>query len=254
MPIKLSGFPGLWHSGQTSNALLRLGMICTREWTFSDLGTPIELHASHSWDDLRSLRPILMIGGVHGDEPLGVHLAKSTLQYLQDEAGKAHSQVKVPWALIPVLNVDGFVRNTRVNGRGVDLNRNYPARSWRPEFEKDRYNPGPSPGSEKEIQAVVQFITQAHPRLIIHYHSWKPMIVCAGESGMKDAERLSRASGYQVVPEIGYPTPGSLSQFGWVDRQIPVICIEEDDDALPQEVWPRFQNGMREIFLDASPR
>ncbi len=231
-------------------------MIHLKEWAKSALGTAIELYASHPLAELEQNQPIFLMGGVHGDEPLGVQLAKKTLEYLLAEANKpqSDSEVKVPWALVPVLNVDGYRRNSRVNGRGVDLNRNYPARSWSPEYTKDRYNPGPHPGSEPEIQAVVEFIKNYKPRLLIHCHSWKPMIVAAGPGAMRDAERLGRSSGYEVVPEIGYPTPGSLSQYGWVDNQIPVICIEETDDAFPKDVWPRFASGMREIFLDPTAR
>lgn len=229
-------------------------MFKAEQWARSALGTPIALYASSNPDQLRSEKPILLMGGVHGDEPLGVHLAKKTLEFLEADAKSTQPTVKVPWILIPVLNVNGYEKNTRVNGRGVDLNRNYPAQSWSPEFEKERYHPGPSPGSEPETQAIVQLVQGWKPRLLIHCHSWKPMIVCAGEPGHKDAERLSRSSGYEMVPEIGYPTPGSLSQYGWIDNKIPVICIEEADEAAPNEVWPRFADGMREIFLDPSNR
>lgn len=194
------------------------------------------------------------MGGVHGDEPLGVHLAQQTLDFLRRDEASAKPEVKLPWILIPCLNVDGYARNTRVNGRGVDLNRNYPSKSWSPTAEKERYYPGPTPGSEAETQAVVALMQDFRPRLMIHCHSWKPMVVCAGEPGLVDAQRLSRSSGYDVVPEIGYPTPGSLSQFGWWDNKIPIICIEEADEAEPSSVWPHFGDGMREIFLDASPR
>lgn len=220
------------------------------QWATTSLGTPIAFYASHPPDKLRTLRPILLMGGVHGDEPLGVHLAEKTLAHLLKEHTPAHA----PWALVPCLNVDGYQRGTRVNGRGVDLNRNYPSKDWSPAFEKERYHPGLSAGSELEIQAVVKFVTQFQPRLIIHCHSWKPMVVCAGDPGRKDADRLSRSSGYEVVREIGYPTPGSLSQYGWVDHHIPVICIEEADETSPGQVWPNFEQGMREIFLDSSPR
>lgn len=219
-------------------------------WTQSDLGTPIALFSSQPLTELKGQQPLLLMGGVHGDEPLGVLLAEKTLEFLRENA----TQVKLPWILIPVLNVDGFKAGTRVNGRGVDLNRNYPAKSWSPDHEKDRYFPGPHGGSEAEIQAVVKLITEYKPRLIIHCHSWKPMIVATGEPSLRDAERLSRSSGYKVSPEIGYPTPGSLSQFGWVDHKIPVICIEEADETPREKVWPNFRAGIREIFLDASPR
>jgi protein MpaA len=224
------------------------------EWTHTDLGTPIALHASEPLSRLRGRNPLLLMGGVHGDEPLGVHLAEKTLELLIADSKKSQPEFRLPWVLIPILNVDGFKANTRVNGRGVDLNRNYPSKSWTPEFEKERYNPGPSAGSEAEIKGVVKLIQDLRPRLIIHCHSWKPMIVAAGERAVPDAERLSRSSHYKVVPEIGYPTPGSLSQYGWFDNQIPVICIEEADETPRDQVWPNFQAGMREIFLDASPR
>lgn len=223
-------------------------------WIKSDLGTPIAIYASDSLDSLKSKKPLLLMGGIHGDEPLGVRLAEKTLEFLLADAKKSQPQVTLPWICIPILNVDGYKQNTRVNGRGVDLNRNYPSKSWSPTAEKERYNPGPHAASEAEIKAVVGLIQTFKPRLIIHCHSWKPMVVCAGEPGMRDAQRLSRSSGYEVHPEIGYPTPGSLSQYGWIDNKIPVICIEEADEAAPNEVWPRFENGMKEIFLDASAR
>jgi murein peptide amidase A len=221
-------------------------MVHITNWATSALGAPIELYAS---DKLESLeRPLLLMGGVHGDEPLGVLLAQQTLKFVLENEAK----IQRPWILIPCLNVDGYKSNTRVNGRGVDLNRNYPSKSWSPEHEKPRYNPGPSPGSEPEIQAVVALIQATRPELIVHCHSWKPMIVCAGDPGLRAAELLSRSTGYEVVPEIGYPTPGSLSQFGWGDNGIPVICIEEADEAAPNSVWPRFEEGMRALFLDAT--
>lgn len=223
-------------------------MIHLPAWTRTHNGTAVELFASHSLEDLRGRKPLLLMGGVHGDEPLGVLLAQQTLEMLRGERETA------PWILIPCLNPDGYQAKTRVNGSGVDLNRNYPSKSWSPTAEKERYNPGPSPASEAETRGVVELMREFAPRLIIHCHSWKPMVVCAGEPGLKDAERLARASGYEVKPEIGYPTPGSLSQYGWWDNGIPVICIEEDDDAPAASVWPRFASGMREIFLDDSPR
>jgi predicted deacylase len=225
-------------------------MVHLKTWIHTDLGTPIELFASHPLEELKDKKPLLLMGGVHGDEPLGVLLAQQTLEFIKEN----EKQIKLPWILIPCLNVDGYKKNTRVNGRGVDLNRNYPSKDWAPTAEKERYNPGPHPGSEAEIKGVVQLLESCNPRLVIHCHSWKPMVVCAGETGLRDAERLSKSSGYEVKPEIGYPTPGSLSQFGWWDRKIPVICIEEADEAKPNTVWPRFGQGMREIFLDETER
>lgn len=230
-------------------------MISEHIWTQSDLGTAIALYASAPLEALRGQRPILLMGGIHGDEPEGVELATRTLEYLSTEAKKpGGGAVKVPWILIPCLNVDGYSKGTRTNGRGVDLNRNYPAKSWAPTADKERYFPGPHPASEAEIKAVVGLITDTKPRLLIHCHSWNPVILCAGRGGWTDAERLAKATGYELREEIGYPTPGSLSQYGWVDHKIPVICIEEQEGIALEKIWPHFEQPMREIFADASPR
>jgi hypothetical protein len=222
-------------------------------WKKTALGSPIRLEASRPLGELARAgeRPIAIIGGVHGDEPEGVELATRAVAWL-----RAQDPEKIaPWVAIPVLNVDGFARGQRVNGRGVDLNRNYPARDWSAACEKPRYNPGASAGSEPETQAVAEIVRALRPRLLIHCHSWDPCIVFTGEPGRADAERLARSCGYEAKDHIGYPTPGSLSSFGWRDCAIPVICIEERDglaDLAP--VWPRFAAGFAEIFADRGPR
>ncbi|MDF2691272.1 MAG: murein peptide amidase [Gammaproteobacteria bacterium] len=190
-------------------------------------------------------QPILLIGGTHGDEPEGVILAEALLAHL-----KAHPEsASVPWILIPCINPDGYVKNERVNGHGVDLNRNYPASNWSNEHSKPRYFPGPHPASEPEIQALVKLIIDVKPKLIIHFHSIEdPCIVCTGKPGLKAAEILSKVSGYPVKEDIGYPTPGSLSEYGWHDLKIPVICIEEREKIDLNSIWPRFKKALLEIL------
>jgi hypothetical protein len=220
-------------------------------WAFSAQKRPISLCKSSDKPE----RPILLIGGVHGDEPEGVWLAEAALEWLKSDSVVELSQRKnlkvLPWIVITCLNPDGLQQATRVNGNGVDLNRNYPSRSWSPTFENERYNPGPSAGSEPEIQALVRLIADTRPRLIIHCHSWHPCIVCTGEPGLSAAKALSDSSGYELKNEIGYPTPGSLSQFGWHDQRIPIICIEEAEGTQKEKVWPHFASAFEKIFLKA---
>jgi murein peptide amidase A len=228
-----------------------------KSWQSSALGNPIDLTASAPWENLKNdpaaRRPIVVMGGIHGDEPEGVRLAKDLLTWLEQQARAGRALV--PWVVIPCLNVDGFAKGTRVNGRGVDLNRNYPSQDWSPKFEKERYFPGPGPASEPEVQGVVGLIRELQPRLLIHCHSWKPCIVGTGPRAKKDTLRLAASSGYQPVDEIGYPTPGSLSRYGWHDLKIPVICIEEQEGLTDlSTIWPRFEKGMEEVFTDLCER
>jgi protein MpaA len=218
-------------------------------WLKTSLESPVSLSAQTELSELKN--PILLIGGVHGDEPEGVHLAEQTLKWLC-----AQDQIQlVDWVVIPCLNVDGFLKQQRVNGSGVDLNRNYPSNDWSPEFAKDRYFPGTAPATEPEVQGIVSLIEKLKPRLLIHCHSWEPCIVYTGESGLKDSERLARSSGYKMIPDIGYQTPGSLGQFGCFDKSTPVICIEEQEQLKDfSPIWPRFSTAMKEIFTDFSER
>jgi predicted deacylase len=213
-------------------------------WAHSHRGVNIPMH--HSRGLLEGA--LLWIGGVHGDEPEGVELAMGTFQWLRSHHGK----VQFPWALIPCLNPDGLTAKTRTNARGVDLNRNYPSRDWSQEHPKSRYYPGPQSESEPEVQSLVKLIEQIKPRMIVHCHSWKPCVVYAGSAARQAAETLGAGVGYEVRDDIGYPTPGSLSSYAFHDKNIPVICIEEQEGTPLRDVWPHFSEAVEKIFLHPS--
>jgi predicted deacylase len=61
---------------------------------------------------------IYLSAGIHGDEPAPPLALLSML-----EAGEFDG--RATWFICPLLNPDGFVRGTRENASGVDLNRDY---------------------------------------------------------------------------------------------------------------------------------
>jgi predicted deacylase len=207
-------------------------------WARSARGKPIEKFSSGNDS------PYLFVGGVHGDEPEGVELAQQFLSWLQ----KNNKESFHSWILIPCLNVDGYAKRDRTNGHGVDLNRNFPSPDWNSLFKAPRYYPGGGPASEPEVQALCQLIETTKPKAIIHFHSWEPCVVYTGEPGRAVAETLALETGYEVREDIGYPTPGSLGQYGWLVHKIPVICIEEKDHIDLSEVWPRFRLGLQTLL------
>jgi murein peptide amidase A len=217
-------------------------------WAVSTLGYNIDLFFSPNFRWQADAKPLLFIGGVHGDEYEGVELATKTLHYL-DSLYNAHPDVKInPWVLIPCINPEGYAMKQRTNSRGVDLNRNFPSRDWSSHIKSSRYNPGTFPASEPEVRALVGFISNYKPRLIIHCHSWHPSITFTGNEAPAEAKALADATAYPLQPDIGYPTPGSLGQFAWLEHQIPVICIEEQEGTAVELVWPHFENGIKRIF------
>ena len=213
-------------------------------WAKSVNGNDIELFSSETKNE----SPILFIGGVHGDEPEGVKLAQDLLIWLQKNNTFVNPQALEPWMLIPCLNIDGFMIKQRMNAAGVDLNRNFPSRDWSAAAKSPRYFPGPHPGSEPEVSALVTLIESTKPKLIVHFHSWEPCIVYTGSPGKNAAELIGKDTGYAISEDIGYPTPGSLGQFGWLEKAVPVICIEAQEGADLDSLWPTFGSGLKNLL------
>ncbi|RME16305.1 MAG: DUF2817 domain-containing protein [Bdellovibrio sp.] len=213
-------------------------------WALSREGRAIPLYASkdpHSFSN----RPLLLIGGVHGNEPEGVFLAEKTLEWIESYKG---SHWPVPWMLIPCLNPDGYHKKQRGNAHNVDLNRNYPSSDWTSSYSEKKYFPGPSPASEPEVQAIVTLTSLTNPCLFIHFHSWVPCIVCTGNPAKTVALELAVSSGYAVTESIGYDTPGGLSRWGWHDQRIPVICVEESEGCSKETTWSHFGAAIQKIL------
>ncbi len=213
-------------------------------WTQTALGTPIELYRKgHTGSPT-----MIFVGGVHGDEPEGVYLALELLNWLKS-AEKSETPLR-NWILIPNFNPDGSAKSQRTNGRGVDLNRNFPSSDWNGESKALRYFPGPTPASEPEIQALCTLLNQEKLDLIVHFHSWEPSIVYTGPAGKPWAELLAASSGYSAKEDIGYPTPGSLGQYGAFSLKVPVICVEAQEKSDLKTLWPKFGPGLQRMMKE----
>ena len=58
------------------------------------------------------------------------------------------------------------------------------------------------------------------------------------------AERISEIIGYPAEGSIGYPTPGSFGTYCGVERNIPTITLELDEEKPINELYSK----MFEIF------
>lgn len=173
---------------------------------------------------------VLILGGVHGDETEGVVCAEGLRAHFT-----AHAPRGFRLTLVPTFNADGVSKNTRLNGRGVDLNRNLPTRDWNPQAFNDRYPPGPFAGSEAENQALIQFLEQDPPSLILSLHSWKPLLNINGDC-RPEAEAIAALTGYAIEPSIGYPTPGCLGTYAGLERPMPTLTYEIERGLDPASV------------------
>ena len=184
---------------------------------------------AHFWNNNSPVN-ILLMGGVHGDETEGVTASLGVLNELFDK-----NLFKFNLVLIPCLNLDGLFAKTRQNANGVDLNRNLKTKDWSPEFTKFRYYPGKEPLSEPENQALMKILDSQKFNMIFTLHSWKPMLNTNGDCSQIQ-EVLAEMTGYKIVPDIGYPTPGSLGALGAVDRGIPTLTYELEKGMDQEEI------------------
>ncbi len=163
---------------------------------------------------------VLILGGVHGNEPEGVDLAFAMIDAFAKDFG---FQLRV--TIVPQLNLDGLLRGTRVNAQGIDLNRNLPSKDWSTVVKNPRYPPGPFANSESENQALVQWLDTHKPKMIFNLHSYDPMLNVNGDC-RPEAEVLNRWLGYEIVEDIGYPTPGCLGTYCGLERNMPTLTYE----------------------------
>ena len=127
------------------------------------VGTSVQkraIVAHHRWTPGATKR-VLAIGNMHGDEKAGLRVI--------DRLRKEQIPANVDLWLIPTVNPDGTIANTRVNARGVDLNRNF-RYQWRYANRGDRHYSGPKLLSEPESRALVAFTKKIKPRSIIVFH------------------------------------------------------------------------------------
>lgn len=161
---------------------------------------------------------VLVIGCFHGDEPQG--------NYLIEEYLKENNTTNL--LFIPCLNEYGVRNNVRTNENGVDLNRNFPTGNWEL-TERNEFFGGEFPESEKETKFVISVVEKYNPKIILTLHAPFKVVNYDGDARSL-AEEISQIINYPVEENIGYPTPGSFGTWAGVERNIPTITLELDEE------------------------
>ena len=198
-------------------------------------GRPIEMHTFGN-----GASPVLVMAAIHGDETTSVNIARGLLDELRIKPPAT------PVVIIPVANPDGFAAGTRTNANKIDLNRNFPSKNFNQRSPGRTFRGGAAPASEPETRALIAVIDRLKPRLIITVHSIGDGKHCNNYDGPAKhiADLMSRYNGYPSIPNIGYPTPGSLGNWGGNDRQIPMITLELPRSLPAERAWPDNRNAV----------
>lgn len=106
--------------------------------------------------------PVVVIGVIHGDEDAGTAIT--------DRLATADVPDGIELWLVPTMNPDGMAADDRHNADQVDLNRNFPY-AWAPLGQPgDGEYAGTGPASEPETRAMVAFLDEVQPEMVIWYH------------------------------------------------------------------------------------
>ncbi len=169
---------------------------------------------------------VLILGAVHGDELTAGWLA---LQWAGFDVPRSP---KRDYAVlhVPITNPDGVfeTKPSRVNGRGVDLNRNFPTPNWKAESAKwwnektkrdPRRFPGNTAASEHETRYVMRVIETFQPTVVVSIHA--PLGVLDYDGGGLPPQRI----GSIWLDMLGI-YPGSLGHYASRIRGVPVLTVE----------------------------
>ena len=180
---------------------------------------------------------VLVFAGIHGDEHQTTVLARSLAVNINQETLPPNLTV----VIVPDVNPDGLMALTRVNANGVDINRNFPSKTWRADYADSKHYPGAQPSSEPETRAVLSLLERYPPHLVVTLHAALGCVNWDGAGGAFAALALSSVNKYPLCASLGYETPGSLGNLMGIDRQIPTVTIElraENPSLLVEENLP----------------
>lgn len=153
---------------------------------------------------------LLVFGCIHGDE-----CAAQKLDLVAAGCPDTRSNI----FFVPDLNPDGFAAGTRLNARGVDLNRNFPS-GWRPGGEPgDPEYPGPRPFSESETRLAARIVRRLRPHATVWFHQHRgphPFVRAWGQSAPA-GRYLARRAG---IPFHPMPWPAGTAP-NWQNHRFP---------------------------------
>jgi protein MpaA len=205
---------------------------------FSAEGQPIEAYFFDGHEP-----GVIIVGSIHGNEPRGAILCEHLVRRLRDGTPADRRVVVVPKA-----NPDGMLRRHRENARGVDLNRNFPAGSFRQSSAS-----GPEPLSEPESRALHDLVLTEQPGLVISIH--EPL-------GVVDYDGPAREWAHCLAERIGLPVrrlgarAGSLGAWVGEVLGLPIVTLELPRGAGrtgTEASWEAFASALLEAIAWPEP-
>jgi len=216
-------------------------------------------------------KPItLYFCAVHANETPAAYMCVRLVRDMLFEHPEEYKDTNI--VVAPFLNPDGLLRKapTRTNGRGVDLNRNFPTKDWPEQAHKmwievykksKRWYPGDFGGSEIETKFQMDLIEKFKPSKIISVHTpygffdfdlslgahHENYINIKDETENLAKEMGHRSSNFRVINYRYFP--GSLGNYAGNELGIPTFTLElpGNDPRQARPYWQRFKKAL--IYL-----
>ena len=116
---------------------------------------PIVYLRDKSFKDSKKIR-MWMQGGSHGNEPASTETLLFLIHELLHNLENRYLLEKIRFAFVPMLNIDGYLKNDRYSNNGLDLNRDH------------------TKLMSPEIIASVQAFSKFDPHIALDFHEYRP--------------------------------------------------------------------------------
>ncbi len=238
----------------------------------SEMGKPLiywEYSSTNYSPEIEKKNTTIILGGVHADELTPIHMAFKIAQTIHDNPN-LYSNSRV--IIAPLVNPDGFFAHPfkRTNANGVDLNRNFPTKTWdsyayqawiKSKTKDKRKFPGYFANSEQGTRFQTSLIEKFKPDRIISIHAPlafldldydyqrffnKKSNLTEDQKKAKEIARIiSRNAGNYRIMDFGI-YPGSLGNYAGNERTIPTITLElsSSNPRKVNQFWNDFSPGI----------
>lgn len=229
-------------------------------------GTPL-IYAE--FGNINAPNTTLVLTMIHGDEITPLYLGIQIAHWIRENLstlGNTHI------VIAPLVNPDGFLSQprTRVNARGVDVNRNFKTKDWdaralklwQTNFHKNpRRFPGYTSNSEPETMFQVELLEKFKPNKILSVHAPLNFMDYDGPTTLSLArfsreyvrECLKLRTSLKAVSGGFYP--GSLGNRAGRELGIPTLTLElpTADPRKAKMYWDKFKPGIRTMIEFSVP-
>lgn len=208
----------------------------------------------------------VLTASIHGREYINTTLLLIMMEYYLENYETSYQEAwkNLCVTFIPMANPDGVsismvtdARHWKENGKGIDLNRNFPS-GFGCSPDRRRRNPGMSAGDQLETQYLMKFVNSlTHPLGIIHYHSQGNVIYYDYDVHGTLKSKIStmaaiahRVTGYKLVEDTKDTRPaGGFGDWCVYEKKIPSITIETGFLKTPVPAWQRNGICRKNLFL-----